>query len=466
MGLTRFLYRCPSCGADPLQGVGDEATCSECGHSFRRGRAHSTVEVTTPEGQTRSVVASELAEAIAAFGGPMSRALQEDGRIRYAAKARARRSGREDPVYHAGALLGFSEQRGEAVDGELTALDEAVRFTPDDGAPREWTYLEISSLQASSSSVQIASDDGSVVQFKFPEDSSRRWEDLLRGLISRAWEGAGRGRVVEFQPRVLVRPHSAGHTVETSVPSGPVPDLSSVPTRTEGEGWYPLFKNICWGLTRSLARISVEGVENVPSTGPFILVFNHQSILDPLIAQSHCPRTVHSMTKSTQFAHPLFRWLVPRVAGFPVRRYRVDPQAVRTTLRFLDEGRAVGIYPEGERSWDGALQPLRRGTIKLLLKSGVPIVPCGIQGSFDVWPRWAGRPRRASVAVRFGEPILLGRFDDREARNRAVPWATAIVSEALKRLSGEGTGGDDEAAGSGTVHPEDPISGHPGEPSP
>jgi len=141
------------------------------------------------------------------------------------------------------------------------------------------------------------------------------------------------------------------------------------------------------------------------------------------------------MTKSTQFASPFMRWLLPRIGGFPTRRYRVDPQTVRVALRELGRGRGVGIYPEGERSWDGTLQPLRKGTMRLLLKAGVPIVPCGISGSYDVWPRWSRRPRRCRVQIRFGEPIVFGPHDERAAREAAVPAATAHLERALKRLT-------------------------------
>ena len=201
--------------------------------------------------------------------------------------------------------------------------------------------------------------------------------------------------------------------------------------------WYRFFKSIIWVLMKVVARIRVEGRENIPESGPFLLIFNHQSFLDPLLAQSHIRHTVHSMIKSTQFAHPLFRWLVPRVGGFPVRRYRVDPQAVRTALRYLDEGKVVGVYPEGERSWDGVLQPFRRGTVRLLLKAGVPIVPCGLEGSFDVFPRWGAGVRRSHVTIRFGEPIPLGRHDDREERERLVPETEESLARVLRRLSGE-----------------------------
>ena len=199
--------------------------------------------------------------------------------------------------------------------------------------------------------------------------------------------------------------------------------------------WYGPLKRMGWVLSHLVARIRVEGRENVPREGPFILLANHQSILDPIFAQSQCPRDLYTLTKSTQFGVGLFGWLLPRINGIPTRRFKVDPQVVRVILRHLSEGQGIGIYPEGERSWDAEIQPFRRGTIRVVLKAGVPVIPCGVSGSYDVWPRWSKRVRRAPVTIRFGEAISFGAHDDRAAREKAVPEATERIREALEALS-------------------------------
>ncbi len=191
-----------------------------------------------------------------------------------------------------------------------------------------------------------------------------------------------------------------------------------------------------WVLTPLLTRMVVEGRDNVPTSGPFFLIPNHQSILDPILVQALCPRRVHSMTKSTQFGSRLMYWLLPRIGAFPTRRYRIDPQTVRTALRLLEDGEGVGIYAEGERSWDGRLQPLKRGTIRLILKAGVPVIPCGIVGSYDVWPRWSKRPRRANVRISYGEPLSFGAHDDRTRREAAVDETAEIIRNAILSLMG------------------------------
>ena len=221
--------------------------------------------------------------------------------------------------------------------------------------------------------------------------------------------------------------------------------------------WHASHYGACKALMRYvlmplMARVDVEGLENIPREGPFFLMPNHQSVLDPLIIQALCPRTVFSMVKSTQYTSRVMRWLLPRIGGFPVRRYRTDPQAVRSVLRLIGEGKGVGIYPEGERSWDGQLQPLRRGTIRVLLRAGVPIVPVGIAGTYDVWPRWSRRPRRCRVSLRYGKPIDFGTYPDRALREAAMPDARRRLESALRELIDEASGrreGEERAAEEG-----------------
>ncbi|MGH7474688.1 MAG: lysophospholipid acyltransferase family protein [Longimicrobiales bacterium] len=175
-------------------------------------------------------------------------------------------------------------------------------------------------------------------------------------------------------------------------------------------------------LTRTITAgdFRMIGLENVPPSGPFILVANHQSFLDPIIIQGFCPRVLHSMAKSTQFASPLTGPLMKRLRAFPARRFQIDPQSVRIALRRLHQGEAVSIYIEGERSWDGRLQEPRLGTIRLILKAGVPVVPCAIAGSYHVLPRWDSRLRRHPIRVIFGPAFQLPQSDDRSVRERLV----------------------------------------------
>jgi 1-acyl-sn-glycerol-3-phosphate acyltransferase len=186
---------------------------------------------------------------------------------------------------------------------------------------------------------------------------------------------------------------------------------------------------------RSLAGLEVRGLANVPASGPFLLVANHESNLDPILIQAVCSRPVHAMAKSSQFLVPLVGLLMKLILAFPVRRYQVDPHAVRLVLRRIGEGKGVAVYIEGERSWDGRLQSARPGTVRLALKAGVPVVPCGIAGSYEAWPRWAPRPQLLPIRITFGVPMRFAQLDRRADREAALADATTRIMSALRKLS-------------------------------
>jgi len=185
-------------------------------------------------------------------------------------------------------------------------------------------------------------------------------------------------------------------------------------------------------------KIHIEGEDVIPSRGPFILACNHVSDMDPLLTHVFCPRLLYTMAKSSIFRFKIIRFLGPKVGAYPTRRFRVDPQVVRVTLRLLKRGQAVGIFPEGERSWDGKLKNLRIGTIKLLLKADVPVIPCGITGAYEMAPRWGKfnwksiGAKREPVVIRFGEPLMFGKHDSKLAREKRLPSAIEEVRQALR----------------------------------
>lgn len=201
---------------------------------------------------------------------------------------------------------------------------------------------------------------------------------------------------------------------------------------SDGLLFYRFIQWVPRTIWRSLGRLEVHGLDNIPPAGPFLLFANHQSVLDPIMIQAVCPRPIHAMAKSTQFTAPGLGWLMRRLKAFPVRRYQIDPHAVRIALRRLDAGEAVGIYVEGERSWDARLQEPRRGTIRLALHAGVPIVPCTITGSYAAWPRWHRGLRLETIRIDFGPPFALPTLRTRAERDAYLPEAARLIMTTLE----------------------------------
>ena len=133
----------------------------------------------------------------------MTRAERPGGGLMYSAAAMVSWRISERAVRYRGVLRGFTESMGASLRGTLTVDREEV--VVEDGRPGSgrWRHLDICAVQASSSALQLSLPGNRLVQLHFPDDSPRRWEGLMRHLITEAYERAGRGRVVEFQPRVV-----------------------------------------------------------------------------------------------------------------------------------------------------------------------------------------------------------------------------------------------------------------------
>jgi hypothetical protein len=115
----------------------------------------------------------------------------------------------EKPFHFRGELLGFAEVFGPASEGVLEINEEALVLTPPGEAEEEadgWSLLDIRAVQTSSSSLQFACGDGSLIQFRFQQDSPRRWESLLKGALKAIYRKRGLGEIVEFQPRIVAVP--------------------------------------------------------------------------------------------------------------------------------------------------------------------------------------------------------------------------------------------------------------------
>lgn len=161
-------------------------------------------------------------------------------------------------------------------------------------------------------------------------------------------------------------------------------------------------------------RVTVEGLEHVPASGPLIIAANHISNADPpLMASWLTPalgRPIHWMAKSEALEWPLAGWFMRQNGAFGIRRGAADTEAFRLAKRVLDEGRVLGAFPEGTRSPTGALQKAKDGVSLLALRTGAPILPVGVAGTDRFWPRgqklWGVGGR---IALRVGEPFVLER---------------------------------------------------------
>lgn len=150
----------------------------------------------------------------------------------------------------------------------------------------------------------------------------------------------------------------------------------------------------------------VSGREHVPVNGSYILASNHMSNLDPFLIGLSLHRRLCYMTKDVLFKRRILRFCLNRVGAYPVRRGASDVRALRETLRRLNRGFPVVLFPEGTRGPSGTQKRSQSGIGFLAVKGNVPVVPVHIGGSEKVLPPGARFPKRCWVTITFGEPLI------------------------------------------------------------
>jgi len=169
--------------------------------------------------------------------------------------------------------------------------------------------------------------------------------------------------------------------------------------------WYAVLQQVARVLFVVVFRIRVYGRSRLPRRGGVLVVSNHQSYLDPILAAVGMPRPFHPMARRSLFRFAPFAWLIRSLHAFPVRRGSADMGAVREALRRLKGGAVVLVFPEGTRTRDGSIGRLHAGPVTLARRAGVPILPIVIDGAFEAWPRSRPVPLPHPIRVACGRPV-------------------------------------------------------------
>ncbi|MDZ7262462.1 MAG: 1-acyl-sn-glycerol-3-phosphate acyltransferase, partial [candidate division KSB1 bacterium] len=209
----------------------------------------------------------------------------------------------------------------------------------------------------------------------------------------------------EFQPRIVFADQKKTWRKRTKdlIPT----DKGSLKVRFLDTMVFAIIKTLAYPVFRYYLGARLLGKENIPRRGPFILIVNHEGYFDSFFLIALLKRKVAFFAKNTEFKSGFFRWILRVFRAIPVRRYEIDPSVIRNAIKLLSQGHPVGIFIEGERTWDGEFLPPKRGVVKFLLRANVPIVPCLIRGSFECMPRWEHRIRRTPVKMVLGKPFKL-----------------------------------------------------------
>ena len=160
---------------------------------------------------------------------------------------------------------------------------------------------------------------------------------------------------------------------------------------------YEICRRIVWLLFHTLLPVRYDHPERLQGDAPFILIGNHLSLLDPVIAALAVPRyQVHFLAKKELAKVAPFRWFLRKIHTIFVDRHNSDMEAMRACMKVTRNGGVLGIFPEGTRHHQGLMEELESGVALMALRSGVPLIPVYIPGKLRLF-----RP----LNVMIGEPI-------------------------------------------------------------
>ncbi len=200
---------------------------------------------------------------------------------------------------------------------------------------------------------------------------------------------------------------------------------------------YSSVRAVLVGICRVYNRLRVEGTENIPATGAFILAPVHRSNTDTPLAAACTHRRMRFMGKDSLWkVKPLGRFF-SAIGGFPVSRDVADREALTRCQAVLESGQPLVLFAEGERKSGRVVHPLKEGPAYLALKAGVPIIPVGIGGSERMMPKGAKFIYPTKVVVIVGAPIMPAESESGRVTKSARTEMTQRLHTDLQRLFDE-----------------------------
>ena len=182
----------------------------------------------------------------------------------------------------------------------------------------------------------------------------------------------------------------------------------------------------------------VNGLDNIPKDGNFIISANHASYADHLILSSiiikNNNQRIHYLAKKEHFETLFQRLWHEHTGAIPIDRQAGGKQALETAVKYLKQGKIIGIYPEGTRTLTGKLQRGKTGAARLALAARVPILPVGLIGTFDILPKGKNIPRFKRATVNIGKPIYFNEHYGKENDKKTIRLVTTKVMKEIAKL--------------------------------
>lgn len=196
---------------------------------------------------------------------------------------------------------------------------------------------------------------------------------------------------------------------------------------------YNVLKPVAELVSRTKYKVKYIGSENVPSDRGIILASNHITALDPVIIGAGCKPTLHFMAKQELFEKSAVGWFLSNLNAFPVDRQKFDFDAVNYAIKLVEDGNALGIFPEGTRSEDFRPKKGKGGICYIAKACKCDVVPVSIYTSDCA-------KSGTRLTVRYGKPIKYEelQFDEASHKMKDLRFASGLIMERITQLWEEG----------------------------
>jgi len=178
-------------------------------------------------------------------------------------------------------------------------------------------------------------------------------------------------------------------------------------------------------------RVKTEGEENFDPDETYIFMANHVNLFDVFVLGGYVPAIKRGVEASEHFSWPIWGWLVKRIGNIPIQRYNLDEakKSLRAAEEAVRQNISIIILPEGHRTRSGGLQQFKKGPFHLAKAAGVPIVPMGMSGMWEIKqfknPHW----RPGTIVIKYGKIISA-----ETVQSSSVAELQEITRQAIKGL--------------------------------
>ncbi len=170
----------------------------------------------------------------------------------------------------------------------------------------------------------------------------------------------------------------------------------------------PLLKKSLQILFKILfIKVHTEGSQYVQANRNYLFMANHQSLFDIPLLAAYIPTFVRGVEALRQFKWPVYGWAIRRLGNVPIDRKNIHTSitSMKKTEKILRKGHSVVILPEGHRTLDGNLRPFKKLPFHLGKQAGVPIIPIGLSGLFQLKHKGSWLIKPGPIKITFGQPI-------------------------------------------------------------